>query len=111
MDFSQHTYLFTVTDRFSIQGRGVVVVPGIPWTEESHVVRKGDPLILRTPLGEIIRTNIQDIEMIDCRPDGKLLKSSPISFPKDIHIFDIPIGTEVFLDSAFAKSLIRGGKE
>ncbi|QIF00299.1 hypothetical protein [Roseimicrobium sp. ORNL1] len=92
-------YLFTVTDRFHIQGRGVVVVPGIPWTEGIPTVRKGDPLLLRTPLGEAIRTKIQELEMIHYQPDAKRLEATPISFPKDIHVFDIPIGTEVYLDT------------
>jgi hypothetical protein len=54
MDISEHIYLFTITDRFSIEGRGVIVVPGIPWTSGTPIVRRGDPLILRTPLGDII---------------------------------------------------------
>ena len=99
MDIGNHTYLFTITDRFSIEGRGIVVVPGIPWTEGTRVVRKGDPLILRTPLGEIIRTKLQNIEMISYRPGAKRLEATPFSLPKDLYKFDIPIGTEVHLDS------------
>lgn len=100
MKIEDHTYLFTITDRFSIEGRGVVVVPGIPWAKGTPVVRKGDALILRTPLGEIIRTRLQDIEMINYRPGAKRLEATPFSLPKDVHKFDIPIGTEVFLDSS-----------
>lgn len=100
MNLSEHTFLFTITDRFSIEGRGVVVVPGIPWTAGTPVVRRGAPLILRTPLGEIIRTFLQDIEMINYKPDAKRVEATPISLPKDLHKFDIPIGTEVYLDSA-----------
>ncbi len=97
MKFSDHIFLFTITDRFSIEGRGVVVVPGIPWTEGTPNVRKGSPLILRTPLGEIIQTVLQDIEMINYRPGAKRLEATPFSLPKDVHKFDIPIGTEVYL--------------
>jgi len=99
MKMDNHTYLFTISDRFAISGRGMVVVPGIPWTEGTPKVRKGDSLILRTPLGDFIRTTLQDIEMINYRPNAKRLEASPISFPKDINKFDIPIGTEVFLES------------
>ena len=97
MNISEHTYLFTIADRFSIDGRGVVVVPGIPHAAGTPVVHRGDPLILRTPLGEIIHTNLQDIELIRYMPGAKRLEATPISLPKAIHKFDIPIGTEVYL--------------
>ncbi len=96
MNLADHTYLFTISDRFAIEGRGVVVVPGIPWSQRI-TVRKGDALILRTPLGEIIRTHLQDIELINYRPGGKRLEATPLSLPKELHKFDIPIGTEVYL--------------
>jgi hypothetical protein len=95
-------YLFTVTDRFDIEGRGVVVVPGIPWTKGAPTVRKGARLLLRTPLGEVIRTQIQELEMIHYQPDAKRLEATPVSLPKDIHVTDIPIGTEVYLDTISA---------
>jgi hypothetical protein len=104
MDISKHIYLFTITDRFSIEGRGVAVVPGIPWTVGIPVVRKGDPLILRTPLGEIIPTRLQDVEMINYRPGAKSLEATPILLPKELHKFDIPIGTEVYLVPDINKS-------
>jgi len=100
MKIEEHTFLFTVAERFSIEGRGVIVVPGIPWAEGTPAVRKGDPLILRTPLGEIIFTPMRDIAMISYRPGAKILEATPILLPKKLHKFDIPIGTEVFLDSS-----------
>lgn len=99
MKFLDHIFLFTITDRFSIEGRGVVVVPGIPWAKGTPAVRKGDPLILRTPLGEVIETELRDIEMISYRPDAKRLEATPILLPKKLHKCDIPIGTEVYLAS------------
>ena len=75
------------------------LIPGIPWTVVTPSVQKGASLILRTPLGEIIFTTMQDIEMISYRPDAKRLQATPILLPKDIHKFDIPIGTEVYLAS------------
>jgi hypothetical protein len=99
MRMENPVYLFTVTDRFDIEGRGVVVVPGIPWTKGTPTVRKGDPLLLRTPLGEVIRTEIRDLEMIHYRPDAKRLEATPFSLPKNIHVADIPVGTEVYLDT------------
>ena len=73
-------------------------------------MRRGDPLILRTPLGEVIHTNLQDIELIRYMPGAKRLEATPISLPKTIHKFDIPIGTEVYLASdATAKSQSEQG--
>jgi hypothetical protein len=103
MRLADHTYLFTITDRFAIEGRGVVVVPGIPWDLKT-TVRKGDPLIIRTPLGDILERTLQDIEMISYRPGGRRLEATPFSLPKDIHKFDIPIGTEVYLPTSPASS-------
>ncbi|WAC18895.1 hypothetical protein OVA24_16815 [Luteolibacter sp. SL250] len=93
---NENSFLFTVTDRFSLDGRGVIIVPGIPW-QGAPVVKKGDPLLLRTPLGEVIHTMVRDLERIRYLPEGKRNEATPILLPKEIHKFDIPIGTEVFL--------------
>lgn len=100
MNISEHIYLFTIADRFSIAGRGVVVVPGIPWSAGTPLVGRGDALILRTPLGKMIRTQVQDFELIHYRPGAKRVEATAFSLPKEIHKFDIPIGTEVYLDTA-----------
>jgi hypothetical protein len=92
MNLSDHPFLFTVTDCFSIDGRGTLVVPGVPWNGVP-TVKRGDPLILRTPLGEIIETTIKDVEMIS----GSRIRASPVLFPSNIQKSDVPIGTEVFL--------------
>jgi hypothetical protein len=91
-----YPYLFTVADRFSIADRGVILVPGIPW-EGAPAVKKGDPLILRTPLGEMIETSVRDLEMITQRSGLARIRATPVLLPSDLHKFDIPIGTEVFL--------------
>ena len=92
MNLSDHTLLFTVTDRFSITGRGTVVVPGVPWKGVPSV-KRGDPLILRTPNGEIIETAIEDVERIM----GARIEAFPVLLPSSIQKSDVPIGTEVFL--------------
>lgn len=99
MTLSDFPYLFTIAERFSITGRGVVVVPGIPWNGVP-VVKRGAPLILRTPLGEIIETSVKELEMINYKPGGERIKASPVLLPSELHKFDIPIGTEVFLGIA-----------
>ncbi|GAA5120941.1 hypothetical protein JIN84_00035 [Luteolibacter yonseiensis] len=109
MKMSEHIYLFTITDRFHIEGRGPVVVPGIPWTYEGPVVRQGDALILRTPLGGIIRTSLEAIEMVNYKPGGRRIEASAVLLAKGLHKFDIPIGTEVYLDSAASSQGAGGG--
>ena len=96
MSITDHLYLFTVSDRFSITGRGTVVVPGIPHSLREPIIRRGAALILRTPLGDIRETHLKDLEMISYRPGAKRLEATPILLP-DLHKFDIPIGTEVYL--------------
>ena len=97
MNLSGHTYLFTVTDRFKIEDWAVILIPGIPDAREGPVVRKGDPLVLRTPLGDLIHTRLQDFEMINYSRRGMRSEATAISLPKEFHKFDIPIGTEVYL--------------
>jgi translation elongation factor EF-Tu-like GTPase len=72
MNLSDHPFLFTVSDRFAIDGRGTVLVPGVPW-EGVPTVKRGDPVILRTPLGEIIETTIEEVE----RMMGSRIEASP----------------------------------
>lgn len=96
MRITDHLYLFTVADRFNITGRGTVVVPGIPQSLADPVIRRGAPLILRTPLGDIVETYLKDIEMICYSAGAKRLDATPILLP-NLHKFDIPIGTEVYL--------------
>jgi len=100
MKMSDHTYLFTITDLLSIDRRGIVIVPGIPWTHKEPLVRRGASLILRTPLGDIIRTSLKEFEMIRYMPGGLRNEATPILLEKGLHKFDIPIGTEVYLDSS-----------
>ncbi|MEQ1750147.1 MAG: hypothetical protein ABL974_12030 [Prosthecobacter sp.] len=96
MKITDHLYLFTVADRFSIAGRGTVVVPGIPHSLKEPPVRRAALLILRTPLGDVVETYLRDIELIRYLPDAKRPEATPILLP-DLHKFDIPIGTEVYL--------------
>lgn len=97
MSDSGPVFLFAVEDRFSIEGRGMILFPGIPW-ECTTTVKLGDPLVLRTPLGEIIETSVGEFPSIRrCGADGKLKRTTPVSLPAGFHMFDIPIGTEVFL--------------
>lgn len=62
----------------------------------SVTVKRGDNLILRPPLLDTIETRLKEIEMINYRSKTEK-KAAPILLPLDLHKFDIPIGTEVFL--------------
>lgn len=98
MTLTDYPFLFTITDRFSITGHGVVIIPGIP-SKGVPLVKRGDPLILRTPLGEIIEAAIRDLEMIRYGPGAEGIDATAVAvlLPSTFHKFDIPIGTEVFL--------------
>ena len=92
------TYLFSVEDRFSIEGRGTVLAPGIPRGRDFPAVRDGAKIQLRKPDLTVVDTYIKAIEMIRYRPDVPPEKrTTPILLPRDLHKFDIPIGTEVYL--------------
>lgn len=101
MSLPELPFLFTVTDRFPLDKRGLLMMPGLPYGN-IPAVRRGDPLTLRTPLGDIIETSIKELEWIRyIPPEGRSDQNSSllILLPKGIHKFDIPIGTEVFLGS------------
>jgi len=89
-------HLFTVADRFQIEGRGCVLAPGLPIDAGSPNLRKGARIRLRTPAGTETDTFIKDLEMISYRHRPEKI-SIPILLPKDITKKDVPVGTEVFL--------------
>lgn len=96
--------LFTVTDVLHIKGPGLILLPGISW-DETRMVRKGDPLILRKPSGEILETTVRDFPLIRrTHPNGDPVHTTLVALPKDIRKSDIPIGTEVFLRKAAGDS-------
>jgi hypothetical protein len=93
MDPANHVFLFIVSDHFGIEGRGVVVIPGIPDTAN---IRKGEMLVWKLPSGEMIESSSWDTEIIAYRPGAERLRARPICL-RGISKLDIPIGTEVFL--------------
>jgi hypothetical protein len=86
-------FLFRVEDVFAIVGRGCVLVPGIPHSL-SISIKRGASLKLRRPDGTVIRTHLQEIEMIN---STSTRQSTAISLPRDVKKTDVPIGTEVWL--------------
>jgi hypothetical protein len=82
--------LLTVTDTFSIRGRGIVLVPGLlPVGDERFKV--GDPVLLRHPDGSETCTNIGGLELL-CPNQKREVSILLIELGKD----DVPVGTEVW---------------
>lgn len=82
--------LFTVSDTFTIRGRGLVPVPGfVPVGEERF--RVGDPLLLKRPDGSEVRTAIGGLELLDPNPNRDV-----VVLLKELTKDDVPIGTEVW---------------
>jgi translation elongation factor EF-Tu-like GTPase len=86
--------LSTVEDAFQITGRGVVVVPGIPRNGDWRL-KTGDALLLRRPDGTELETCVFGIEMASPpHPTG-----IPILLGQNVTKKDIPIGTELWVQS------------
>ena len=96
-------HLFTVADRFQIEGRGCVLVPGLSTEQDSPSVPKGARIRLRTPAGKETDTFIKELEMISYRNKPEKI-CIPILLPKDITKEDVPVGTEVLLIEAGGQS-------
>ena len=89
-------HLFTVADRFQIEGRGCVLVPGLSTDPGSPNLQRGARIRLRTPTGSETDTFIKEFEMISYRPRPEKI-CIPVLLPKDISKEDVPVGTEVLL--------------
>ena len=78
---------------FQIEGRGCVVVPGIP-RESNTCVKIGDHVYILNEHGDCIDTVIRGIEMIRAQPR---LEGFPILLPKTITKDDIAIGSQLYI--------------
>ena len=54
-------FLFEIEDVFDIDGRGCVLVPGVPYAFGGDV-KAGERLLIVTPEGEHVQTNIAGFE-------------------------------------------------
>lgn len=85
--------LSVVEDLFQIEGRGLIVVPGLPDPSSTvPVLRRGSAVTLRRPDGSRIETFIRELEMINRRPP---VPFTAFLLPEGLTKSDIPIGTEV----------------
>jgi len=91
--------LFTVVDTFSIDGRGIVLTPGISYKAYTKfTISKGAPLRLLKPDLSTFDTEIRDLERLSYRTFKPIEEREiPILLPKEIRKDDIPIGTKVYL--------------
>ncbi len=78
---------------FSIEGRGCVIVPGIPRDADSHV-KIGDHVYILGGRHGCIDTIIRGIEMISAKPR---IEGFPILVLKTIANDDIPIGASLHI--------------
>ncbi|MFO0899803.1 MAG: hypothetical protein U0836_20425 [Pirellulales bacterium] len=83
--------LFTVVDRFDIEGRGVVAVPGLAAADAA--LRPGTLLEIRRSDAPARRTRLAGLELLNPSPKDRIV---PIMFPLDITKADLPIGAEVW---------------
>jgi hypothetical protein len=82
--------LLTVAERFSISGRGLVLVPGIrPVGDE--LLKIGDPIRLRLPDGREIRANIGSLELPNPNPRREV-----VIMLTELSKAEVPVGTEVW---------------
>ena len=92
---AKQTHLCTVEDTFLIEGRGLIIIPGIPYPSESmRRVRVGEAVVLIRPDGSEIKTAIGSIEMINRKAP---ITHAPFAPSEPLAKEDVPIGTEVWL--------------
>lgn len=86
-------FLFEIEDVFDICGRGCVLVPGVPYAFGQDV-KAGEQLVIVTPQGEHVRTNIAAFEMIN---RGRPMVHAPFPLPRAVAKASLPVGSRVYL--------------
>lgn len=87
-------FIDVVEMTFDIQGRGLVVLPGIPF--DFGDVSVDAELLFENPDGSKIECKIQGFEMIR-RTETVSLKYAPFSVERSIKKGDIQIGAKIYL--------------
>jgi hypothetical protein len=85
--------LFVVGGTFTIFGRGIALLPGVPKHEPPPHVAPGMSIELRRPDGTILATTIRAIEWLQTPPQP----AAPLLMPPEVAKEDVPEGTEVWL--------------
>jgi len=97
-------FLFTVEHAFQLSGRpGPVLVPGIPSNSELPTIRIGSPLLIITPDGDRIDTQLACVEMVNYGQEPRpSAPSVPVGLPSSISKAQVPVGSKVYLAGAEA---------
>jgi hypothetical protein len=82
--------LFTVTETFTVTGRGLVLVPGLAPVGEERF-KAGDRILLRSPDGRETTTSIGALEVPLPNPKNEVL-----IMLTETAKHDVPAGTEVW---------------
>lgn len=85
--------LCEIEDVFEIQGRGCVIIPGIPYAFHKPVM-VGAAICVMTPSGHELVTSIAGFEMIN---RGRPMEHAPFSVSKTVKKVQLPKGSRVFL--------------
>ncbi len=83
--------LFSVTDTFTIQGRGIVLLPELKLVDDERF-RVGDLVRLRRPDGTEDVVPIRGLEFLKCEDGPCKLVIMLSGMSKE----DVPVGTEVW---------------
>jgi hypothetical protein len=89
--------LFVVQGTFTVFGRGIALLPGVPKYEPGPRVAPGMSIELRRPDGTILATTIRAIEWFQTAPQ----RAAPLQLPPEIAKEEVPDGTEVWLTDAY----------
>lgn len=94
-------FLFTVSGAMRLEGRGIVLSPGIP--RRTPILRVGQSIILRRPDDSRIAGTVRGLAAF-----GDTATSIPLLVQLDDAGADIPPGTEAFTDAPFDPALDPG---
>lgn len=83
--------LFVVEDTFLIEGRGLILVPGVGGNVQ---LRDGRALIIKRPDGGVLHVAKFSFGMPGPKSEG-----CPILLPSEVTKGDVPIGSEVWMVS------------
>jgi hypothetical protein len=87
--------LFVVDGTFTVFRWGIALLPGVPKYEPGPRVAPGMPIELRRPDGTVLATAIRAVEWFQT----PLAPAAPLHMPPEIKKEDVPVGTEVWLNT------------
>ena len=84
------TFSFIVEDRFKIDGRRLIVVPGFRLDDDPYVM-DGDPVIVTRPDGSKFETFVGGIPMVTTLHRNCI----PVALPQSLEKSDVPVGSTI----------------